>query len=209
MKLYYMQGSCSLAPHLVMEELGIPYEGVVISGDRGDHDKPEFLKLNPKGATPVLVLDNGQPLTENVAILTYLADLKKEKNLLPAAGSFERIRALEWLAYLGTEVHKSFNLQFAPHGVFAGNEPVISAVTGWGKQMTMKQFDYIESKLPSSGFALGATYSVVDAYLFVFFSWAKYKEYDLSRWPKYGALAARIAERPATLAVLKQEDLLD
>src|SRR6185437_4251773 len=114
MKLYYMEGACSLAPHLVLEELGIPYETQLLSRDRGDLDKPEFLKLNPMGAVPVLVLEDGNPLPENVAILPYLADLgaSRGKKLIPAPGSPERVRCMEWIGFLATDVHKSFGLVF-------------------------------------------------------------------------------------------------
>lgn len=209
MKLYYSQGACSLASHLILEELGIPYEAIEVSFDRGDGEKPEFKKLNPLGAVPVLVLDNGKPLTESVAILTYLADLKKEKNLLPPAGTAERAFAVEWLSFAATEVHKPFGLIFAADSMFPNDKAVAAAVRAKGTEQAHHAFDIIESKLPSNGFTLGSNYSVVDSYLFTFFSWAKYVKMDLTKWPKYSSLASRVAERPASLKVLKQEDLLD
>jgi glutathione S-transferase len=208
MKLYYTQGACSLAPHLILEELRIPYDTQEVSSDRGDHDKPEFKKLNPLGAVPVLQLDNGQPLTENVAILSYLADLKPEKKLLPPVGTLERARAVEWLSFLATETHKPFGMLFAAGHVFK-NAATIEEVKARGRDLVTNAFNIIEARLSSNGFALGPNYSVVDAYLFVFFSWAKYLDFDRSLWPKYGSLVARITERPATLKVLKHEDLLD
>jgi len=209
MKLYYMQGACSLAPHLILEESGLPYETVLLSRDRGDLDKPEFLKLNPMGAVPVLAVDDGNVLTENVAILPYIADLAKGKKLIPQAGTFERARCLQSLAFLATEMHTPFRFIFGAQHFGGGDEKIADAFQKRGKEISQHLFDLLESKLPASGFILGQDYSVVDAYTFVFHSWAQYLEFDLKRWPKYGALVSRIAERPATKKVLKDEELLD
>jgi glutathione S-transferase len=210
MKLYFSQGACSLAPHLVLEEIGKPYEAIEVSFDKGDNEKPEFKKLNPTGAIPVLVLDNGQVITENVAILSYLADQKPEAKLLPANGTFERARALEWLSFCSTYVHSSF-------GAIFGADFMTSTPSGAeelrtkAKERASAHFDQIEQRLAQkkSTWVLGSDYSACDAYLFVFFSWAKHLKFDLSRWPTYAALCSRVAERPASLRVLKAEDLLD
>ena len=90
MKLYYSQGACSLAPHIILEEIGIPYTAQQMVGDNGDFERPEFLKINPMGYIPVLELSNGEYLAEGVAIQTYLAELKPELNLIPRAGTWER-----------------------------------------------------------------------------------------------------------------------
>ena len=210
MKLYYSQGACSLAPHMILEEIGKPYEAIEISFDKGDGEKPEFKKLNPTGAIPVLVLDDGKVVTENVAILSYLADLKPEAKLLPQAGTFERTRALEWLAFGATYVHHSFGAIFGAE--FVTSTPGGAAeVREKGRERASQHFDQIEIRLGQikTPWVLGSNYSVCDAYLFVFFSWAKHLKFDLSRWPNYSALASRVAERPASLRALKAEDMLD
>jgi glutathione S-transferase len=210
MKLYYMQGACSLAPHFILEELGLPYQGVLISGDKGENETPEFKKLNPTGAVPVLVLDDGKVITENVAILSYLADLKPEAKLLPPANSFERIRALEWLSFSATYIHHAFGNIFGAK-YLTKDKSAADQVEASGRARAEEHFNFVESRLnlTKSNYVLGSNYTVCDAYLFVFFSWAKHLKFDLSRWPAYSALAARIAERPASLRVLKIEDLLD
>ena len=209
MKLYYMQGACSLAPHLILEELGMPYEAVQVSMDRGDLEKPEFLKLNPTGAVPVLILDDGTPLTENVAILPYLADLGKGKKLIAPTGTVERAHCMQWIGFLATELHNAFRLIFGAQA-YAGKKPELAEeYRERGRELAARLLDVTESRLPASGFALGPDYSIADAYLFVFFSWAKHLKFEVSLWPKYSALVSRVTERPATLRILKKEDLLD
>src|SRR4051812_48849222 len=101
MKLYYSEGACSMAVHMVLEELGLKYEAVKVEFD---NPPAEFNKLNPMGAVPVLVLDNGEPLTEGAVINQYLADQKPEARLVPKAGTLERVRLQEWLNFIATEV---------------------------------------------------------------------------------------------------------
>src|SRR3954471_13051861 len=106
MKLYYSKAACSLAVHIALEELGFSYEAMSV--DLRSPPSPEFLKLNPMGAVPVLQLDDGQALTEVAVILQYLADRKPEAGLAPKAGTMERVRLQETLNFIATELHKGF-----------------------------------------------------------------------------------------------------
>src|SRR5580698_7683497 len=115
MKLYYFTGACSLSPHIVAMELGIPLTLVKIdSKAKTTADGGDYLKINSKGAVPALELDNGQVLTEGPAIVQYLADLKPDSNLAPRFGTFERYRLMEILHYITSEVHKGFSPLFYP-----------------------------------------------------------------------------------------------
>src|SRR3954454_8839018 len=105
-KLYYSKAACSLAPHIILEELSIPYEPVSV--DLRTSPTDGYLKINPMGAVPVLIMDNGQPLTEVSVILQFLAELKPEAGLVPRPGSLEHYRLLEWLNFIATEIHKGF-----------------------------------------------------------------------------------------------------
>src|SRR5574344_2193833 len=115
MKLYYSPGACSLSPHIVAQEAGIACE--LIQADLKSHtlkDQTDFYTINPLGYVPFLVLDDGQTLREGPVIVQYLADQVPEKKLLPAVGSMERYRVLEWLNFIGTALHKSFGPLFKP-----------------------------------------------------------------------------------------------
>src|SRR5438094_3152485 len=98
MKLYYSKGSCSLASHIVLEEVGATFETQRINLREGEQKKPEYLQINRKGKVPALALDGGEVLTENPAIMSFIADTYPDARLLAAPGQLERYRALEWLA---------------------------------------------------------------------------------------------------------------
>src|SRR6266567_3929204 len=115
MKLYYAVGACSLSPHIALVEAGI--DASLVKVDTKTHklaDGTDFYAINPKGYVPVLELDDGRRLTEGPAIVQYIADQASGKKLAPAAGTFERYQAQEWLNFIGTELHKTFGPLFKP-----------------------------------------------------------------------------------------------
>jgi glutathione S-transferase len=204
-KLFYAEGACSLSPHIVLEELGIPYEGIKI--DFSENTKPEFFKLNPMGAVPTIEMDNGQPLTEGVAIVQYLCDLKPEANLLPRAGTMERYRAQEWLNFISTELHKGFSNIFG--AAYLAKEPRVQDEirdSAWAD--LSRKFDIVTQKMGSQPFLLSTGFSAADAYLFTILSWAPVVKRDLSKWPNLVAYVDRIKQRPAVMRTLKAENLL-
>src|SRR5437764_388234 len=116
MKLYLTPGACSLAPHIALREAGLTFDIAKVDlRTRKVEDGSSFESVNPKGYVPALKLDNGQVLTENVALLQYIADQNPGAKLLPAAGTLERYRVQEWLCFISSEIHKSFAPLFAPH----------------------------------------------------------------------------------------------
>ena len=115
MKLYYSPGACSLSPHIVATEAGVPVEMVKV--DLGKHKTEsgeDFNAINPKGYVPTLRLDDGSVLTEGPAIVQYLADKNPSSGLAPANGTLERYKVQEWLNFIGTELHKNFGPLFNP-----------------------------------------------------------------------------------------------
>ena len=195
MKLYYSPGACSLAPHIILEELGIPYTAQQVVFDNGDGDRPEFLKLSPMGVVPVLELPNGEALTEGVAIQQYLADLKPELDLAPRNGTFERVRLQEWLNFIATEVHKSVG------GIFgiAGLAQSPAALEEVKKNMLDRaggRLDLTEKKLGTKKWVLGDRYSIADVYLFTIFTWVPYVGLRTEKWPNLVAHSKRMMERP-------------
>ena len=115
MKLYYSRGACSLTVRIIINELAIPcdYEAVNLKTKKTENDE-DYFKINPKGAVPALELANQEILTENAAILQYLADEFKATSLLPPMGNFKRYRVLEWLSFVSSDVHKLFGPLFNP-----------------------------------------------------------------------------------------------
>ena len=120
MKLYYAAGACSLSPHIVALEAGIPVELVKVDTKaKRTANGEDFWQINPKGYVPALQLDNGELLTEGTAIVQYLADLNPESGLAPANGSTARYRLQETLGYINSELHKTYTPLFKPDTPYA------------------------------------------------------------------------------------------
>jgi len=200
MKLYYKAGACSLSPHIVLQEAGLPFELESVdlatkkTGSGGD-----YLGLNPKGYVPALLLDDGQLLTEGPAIVQYVADRVPEKQLAPAAGTMERYRLMEALNFIATELHKGFGSLFNPR-----------APEDWksvAKELLTKRIAVVARQLEGRDYLMGARFSVADAYLFTVLTWAGRVALDLTPWPGLKSYMARVAARPAVHAAMSAEGL--
>lgn len=200
LKLYYSPGACSLAPHIVSEELKIPVDLIKVDLKNKIYAGGDFFKINPKGSVPTLQLDNGEVLTEAVAIMQYLADQNPAMQLMPQKNSWEHYKALEWLNFIATEIHKGFSPLWK-----ADNSDEVKAKA---KDSLLKQIKYINSHLEKNNFILGNTYSIADAYLFTVVNWAFFLKIDLSLYPSLLKFIERVKERPATVAALKAEGLI-
>jgi glutathione S-transferase len=200
MKLYYAPGACSLAPHIILCEAG--YEFTIEKVDLGKKitaSGEDFAKINPKGYVPALKLDDGQVLTEGIAIDQYLADQKQDSGLAPKAGTFERYRLIEWLAFISTEIHKQFGPLWKP------DTPEATRQTQ--KDLLAKRFDYVVEQLKGKQYLMG-DFTVADAYLFTVLNWAGMLKIDMSKWPVLETYITRVASRPQVQAALKAEGLI-
>ncbi len=200
MKLYYMKGACSLASYISLNEAGIQFDAVEV--DHQTHktrDGEELVAINSKDYVPVLRLENGEILTENVAVLSYIGDLNPAAKLAPPAGTFDRYRLLEALAYIGSEIHKNFGPLFDPKG----NEDVKRFVRG----NLNKRLAWLDKAIGSKSFLLGSQFSVADAYLYVVLSWTDHVGIDLAQWPSLKAHNERVSTRPSVVAARNAEGL--
>lgn len=201
MKLYYAQGACSQAAHIVLHEAGLDHtsEAVDLRAKRTASGS-DYWAINPKGAVPALELDSGDVLTENGAVLQYLGDLAGNSAVLPASG-IERYRVIEWLAYLGSDVHKSFGALWNP----ASSEDAKQAA----RDMVGKKFDFMESRLDGQDYLSGSALSVADPYLFAMLGWTGMHGIDLARWPNLTAFRERMLRRPTVRTVMQAEGLAE
>jgi glutathione S-transferase len=204
--LYYSPGACSLAAHIVLEEIGEPYDAKVVSLKTGDNKKPEFTAVNPRGKVPTIKTDGGV-LTENAAILSFLADTHAAAKLFPApTAGLERAHALEYLAFLTSTVHTSFGPLFGASRIVEG-EAAQKQLIDFAKKNIDRWFSDIDASLKGKAYALGEHFSVIDPYLFVFWRWATGMKLDVSKFEAYQAHAERMKGRPAVQRVLKAEGL--
>ncbi|WP_324260490.1 glutathione transferase GstA [Altererythrobacter sp. H2] len=200
MQLFISPGACSLAPHIALREAGAVFEAVKVDlATRKTEAGDDFLAVNPSGKVPALTLDNGQSLTENPAILLYIADQNPKVGLAPAEGSFERYQLLSRLSFLGSEFHKAFVPLFAPG---ASDEAKAAAAVAVENHLAA-----LDKELTGRDHFAGDSFSVADIYLFVMLGWPGHVGIDMSAYPALGAYAGKIAQRPAVGAALKAEGL--
>jgi glutathione S-transferase len=200
MKLYYAPGTCSLSPHIVAREAGLPLTLVRVDNKNKTTEAGEdYRAINPKGYVPLLELDNGVRLSEGPAIVQYLADLAPATKLAPANGSLERYQLQEWLNFITSEVHK----QFSP--LFDATMPDEAKEKFRNRLAT--RFDWIAGQLQGRDYLMGS-FTVADAYLFFVLGWTKFTGPDLARWPVLQEFVARVAARPHVQAAMKAEGLL-
>jgi glutathione S-transferase len=201
MKLYYSPGACSLSPHIVLRESGLPFELVLASTKSHKLlDGTDYYSINPKGYVPLLELDNGERLSEGPAIVQYIADQVPDRALAPANGTMARYRLQEWLNFITSEVHKIIGLLFNP----ATPEEYRPAV----KERVLGRLKWVDSQLEGKAYLMGDRFCVADAYLFTVTNWTKVVGIDISGLPNLGAFMGRIAARPAVQEAMKAEGLI-
>ena len=201
MKLYYTPGACSMSPHIVLSESGLPFE-LVLANLRTHQlaDGSDYYTVSPKGYVPLLELDNGERLSEGPAIVQYIADQVPAKQLAPANGTMARYRLQEWLNFTTSEVHKGFSPLFNP--------AMPEEAKALSRTRLVERFTWVNSQLEGKQYLMGDTFTVADAYLFTVGNWAANVDVDIKGLPVLGAYMARVAARPAVQAAMKAEGLI-
>lgn len=197
MKFYYAPGTCALASHIALLEAGVKFDSARVDLKTKKAGNEDYLSINPKGYVPALLLDTQQLMTEGVAIIQWAADQAPNKNLLPAWGTPERYKAIEWLNYIATELHRGFGPLWNP----ANPEDVKQRA----RDNLNKRFGYVENQLQKTDFLMGSQFSLVDSYLFVMLEWCRLHKVDTSKWPKLMKLHENVKARPSTIEALKIE----
>jgi glutathione S-transferase len=201
MKLYFSPGACSLAPDIALFEAGIKFDRAKVDLRTKKIDGgADFLTVNPKGYVPTLGLDDGGVLTENVAVLQYIADQNPAAKLAPPAGTLERYRLQEWLAFINSELHKSYSPLFSP-------EQSEDSKT-LARNHLAKRFAYVNGVLESKKFLMGEQFTVADAYLFTILRWSPHVGVDLAPFPALGSFVERVGARPHVIEALTAEGLI-
>ena len=201
MKLYYSTGACSLSPHIVLRESGLPFEPVLASTKTHKlADGTDYYTINPKGYVPLLELDNGERLAEGPAIVQYIADQVPAKRLVPPNGTMARSRVQEWLTFIGTELHKSFSPLFNP--------AMPEEARAIFRSKLLDRFAWVNTQLEGRQYLTGAEFCVADAYLYTVTRWTVPMKIDISGLRNLGEFMARMETRPAVQAALKAEGLI-
>lgn len=201
MKLYYKAGTCSLAARIAIEEWGGAYEAESVDlktklTDSGSN----YLDVNGKGYVPALVLDDGTILTENAAMLVYISNNKLKHNYHIGDKDLFPYKMIEWLTYIGTELHKQF-------GVFRNP----TADENWkahALKTLERRLSYIEEHLKGKSFLIGDGFTVADCYFFTVLTWTNFIKLDLNKWPLILKYYKRLEQRPSVISALKKESTI-
>lgn len=199
MKLYFSPFACSLAAHIALRETGLDFE--LVRTDFRDKKLPgggSLFDVNAMGQVPTLVRDDGRVLTENSAVLSYLADRSPAKKLAPAPESDARYDLQRWLSFIGTEVHKK--------GLALIFDPTTSeAVKEFGRTSLSKPLRVLEKELSTRELLLGESFTVADAYLYWALTLLPHAGVPDDGYPSLRAYRKRITARPAVRAALEVE----
>lgn len=196
MKLFYSPTACSLSPHIVLCESGLPYSLVRVDlKTKRTENGVDFLTINDKGQVPTLKLDDETILTEGVAIVQYIADQVPASNLLAPVGQIERYQTVAWLNFISAELHKSFGPLFH----LASEEAKKAA-----GQTLSKHFHYVDSHLEKRDFLVGEHFTVADAYLFTVLTWRQAIP-NLPRFINLERYIETLSKRPAIERALREE----
>lgn len=198
MKLFYSPGACSLASHIVLHEIGAPFEIEKVDlRAKTTETGADYFAINVRGAVPALEVAPGTVVTQGPAILQYLGDTSDIAAFKPAPGSVERARLQEALGFVG-DVHKAFGGLFKPNLSEEEKGAVIAEIN--------RRVGQLEAMIPSDGPFILGEYSQADAYAFTVVGWGR-QFLDFSAYPKVAALLEAVGTRPATQAALKAEGL--
>ncbi|MDI6619997.1 glutathione transferase GstA [Acinetobacter junii] len=188
MKLFYSLNACSLAPHIVLRELGLPFE--LIKVDLQQHLTElgeDFYRLNKKGQVPLLQLENGSFLTEGAVISQFLVDQVGRKDLLAEINTAERYQTLSWMNFIASEIHKAYSPFF--HESYGEESKTIFST------ILNKHYSWVDQQLDGQNYLTGSNFTIADIYLFVVTRWADFIGLDLGHFIHLKAFMQRIARR--------------
>jgi len=208
-QLHYFPGNASMTPHLLLRELGVPFELKYVDRAAGAHKKPEYLKLNPNGLIPVLV-DGDLVLYETAAIVLHLVDTHPAAGLAPALGTAERAQFYKWLIWLANSVQAMMPHYFYSDRMVApGNAAGALEVKAQAEAKLNAMFDQIDAQFASHGgpWMLGQRFSALDPYVFMLCRWSRGFARPARTLPHIAPFLERMLARPAVQKVFEVEQL--
>lgn len=188
MKLFYSPNACSLAPHIVLRELGLPFDLIKVDLEQHLTEIGEdFYRLNKKGQVPVLQLEDGSFLTEGAVISQFLVDQFERKDLLPEINTSERYQTLSWMNFIASEIHKAYSPFF--HESYGEESKTIFST------ILNKHYAWVDQQLDGQNYLSGSNFTIADIYLFVVTRWADIIGLDLGHFIHLTAFMQRISHR--------------
>ncbi|MFY9514086.1 MAG: glutathione S-transferase family protein [Rubrivivax sp.] len=209
-QLHHYPSNASFAPHVLLRELGVPFELLLVDRQQHAHKSPAYLKLNPNGLIPVLV-DGDLVLYETAAICLHLVDTHPQAGLAPALGTAERAHFYKWLVWLSATLQSMLiHYFYGDRLVDDGNADGTAQVKAHAQARVVELLQQIDDQLAAHGqpWLLGAAYSAADPYAFMLCRWTRgFSTRPARSFPHIGPWMARVAARPAVLAAVAEEKL--
>jgi glutathione S-transferase len=197
--LFYSPGACALASQIALREAGLKFELVKVDLKAKEYAGGDYKKVNPKGYIPALQLPNGDLMTEGAVILQWIADQAPDKNLIPKFGTQDRYKAMEWLNYIATELHKGMGILFQP----TLNDEAKQGV----RDRLQLRLAVLDNHLQKTPYMLGENFTVVDAYAYNILRWSGIVNVDLSNHKALQSFMAKMAERPTVQEAVAAEGI--
>ncbi len=204
MKLYYSPGACSMSCHIALTEAKLPFEAINVGKSADEQTKKAFLAANPLGAVPTLQLDGSRILTQNIAILEYVADQKPESKLLAAAGTFERAETMRWLSLAASDLHPAYSPLFRLSAITT-DPRAESDVKSWALGKINKLLTFVENHMQDRQFLVGDHLTIADCYFYTVFQWNKVMQIPTDKFPALNRYSDMISKLPAVVAVREAE----
>jgi glutathione S-transferase len=203
MKLYYTSSVCSLAVRIILHELGISCEYVAVNLKTKQTETGEdYLKINPKGAVPALLLDNNEILTENAVILQYLADMYNAVELLPPVGDIKRYRTLEWLNFVSTDLHRYCAPLFWSKFSDETKQNIFTPILN-------NKLSVVDRHLHNHKFLMGDLFTLPDSYLFVILIWLAKLKIQMDKWPHLSRYFRNMKQLKSVQQAIEEENLVN
>jgi glutathione S-transferase len=208
-KLYYAPSNASLAPHILLNEIGTPFELVLVDRANNQQKSADYLALNPAGVIPTLV-DGDVTVTETAAIMLYLADKFPASNFIPPVQTAARAACCQWLIYMTNTLQAELMHYFYPHRLGGAKEEQIALIKTNATERVMPMLDILEAALTRSGgpFLLGAQYTIADIFLFMMCRWTRNMPNPARTRPQLSQFLLMMSNRPAVIRAHEKEQLL-
>lgn len=204
MKLYFSPGACCMSCHIALKETNMPFELVYVGKKADQKTKEAFLKINPLGAVPALELSDDKILTQNIAILEYIADQNPDAHLLAPVGTYERADTMRWLSFIASDLHKAFSPLFRLDAI-STHLDAQKDIKQWSINTIDKYLSQVNTHLQGKNYLSGERFTVADCYFYTVYRWTKAVSIPTDRYPEINRYVNLISKRPSVIAVHEKE----
>lgn len=205
MKLFFSPGACCMSCHIALEEAKLPFELIYVGKNASEDIKKQFLKINPLGAVPAVQFENGAILTQNIAILEYIADVKPEAGLLAKTGTLERAEIMRWLSFVASDLHKSFSPIFRISNI-TSHLDAQNDIKNWFFNNIDKYLSILEDHLHDKNYLAAERFTIADCYLYTVYQWTQNINFPVDKYKSLNRYSNKISNRPSVIAVHEREE---